>query len=171
MAQGESVVSREHPDLDIEADLTFQKKEWRARRILFALLCAFVVAAALGATGMGGPLSDATAGREDDPIFVEFQRVVRRGAIATMRLHLHSAPGVVKFWVSAPYFEHVRIQSVAPQPQVVAVEQNRHVYTMQSGSPDITITLDVEHQTVGKLDAAVGLVDGPFVQFSQLALF
>jgi hypothetical protein len=171
MAQGPSVVTRKRRDLDIDEDVTFQQKEWRVQRIGFALLCAFVVAAALGVTGMGGPLSSGNAGRRDDPVFVEFERFVRRGAKATITLHLHSVPGPVRFWVSAPYFEHVRVESVAPQPQIVEVEQNRHVYTIQSGLPDVTVTLDVEHRTVGPLDAAVGLVDGPFVQFSQLALF
>ncbi len=171
MAEGEDIVSRPSRDLDIDEDLNFQQKEWRAQRIGIALLFIFVVGAALGLTGMGGPLSAGEAGRRDEPVFVEFERFVRRNAMSTIRLHLHGTPGPVRFWVSAPYFNHVRIESMAPQPQIVAVELHRHVYTIQSGSPDVTVTLEVEHQRSGKIDAAVGLVDGPFVQFSQLALF
>jgi hypothetical protein len=135
------------------------------------LLAAFVIAALLGVTGMGGPLSNGTAGQRDGPVFVEFERFVRRGAMSTLRLHLRASPGTVRFWVSAPYFQHVRVESVAPQPQIVSADANRHVYTIQAVSPDVTVTLDVEHQSVGRIDAAVGLVDGPSVQFSQRALF
>jgi hypothetical protein len=171
VAQGKSVVTKKRRDLEIEEDLAFQQKEWRAQRIGFTLLVSFVLAAFLGVTGVGGPLSKGTAGQETGPVYVEFERFVRRGAVSTITLHLHSAPGAVRFWVSAPYFEHVRVEGVAPQPQLVSVESNRHVYTIHTGSHDVTVTLDVEHQSVGKVDAAVGLVDGPSVQFSQRALF
>jgi hypothetical protein len=171
VAQDEGVVTRKRRELEIDEDLEFQKKEWRAQRVGFLLLVAFVLAALLGVTGMGGPLSNGTAGQQDGPVFVEYERFVRRGAMSTIRLHLRTAPGTVRFWVSAAYFEQVRVESVAPHPQTVSADANRRVYTIQAGSPDVTVTLDVEHQSAGRIDVAVGLVDGPFVQFSQRALF
>jgi hypothetical protein len=171
VAQGNDVVTRKRRDLDIDEDLNFQNKEWHVQRVGTWLLFAVVLGAALGLTGMGGPLSKGEAGRRDEPVFVEFERFVRRGATSTIVLHLHSAPGAVSFWVSAPYLAHVRIDSVAPRPERVAVEQGRHVYTIQSGSSDVAITLVMEHLRMGTIDAAVGLVDGPSVQFSQVALF
>ena len=157
--------------LDIDEDLAFQKKEWFFQRIGMALLVLFVVAALLGFTGVGGPLSRGEAGEPGGAVHVEYERFVRRGGLSTLKLRLRTAPGDVRFWVSAPYFEHVRINSVAPTPELVAVETDRHVYLIRSGSPDVIITLKVEHESAGTLDAEVGLVGGPSVRFSQLAMF
>jgi hypothetical protein len=164
-------MSRTSRGLDVDEDIAFQKKEWLAQRVGIALLFAFVASAALGLTGMGGPLSRGAAGRPEDPVFVQFDRFVRRGAAATITLHLRAAPGDVNFWVSAPYFEHVRISSVAPPVDNVRVDADRHVYTVQSESSDVVITFEVEHHRIGIIDARAGLVGGPSVRFRQLAYF
>ena len=157
--------------LEIDEDISFQKKEWFFQRIGMALLWLFVVAALLGFTGMGGPLSRGEAGEPGGPVHVEYERFVRRGGLSTLKLHLRSAPGDLRFWVSTPYFEHVRIDSIAPTSELVSVETDRHVYLIRSGSPSVTVTLEVEHEAFGTLDAEVGLVGGPSVRFSQLAIF
>jgi hypothetical protein len=54
---------------------------------------------------------------------------------------------------------------------VATVEASRHVYLIRTGSQDVTVTLEVEHQTVGRLEAEVGLVGGPSLRFSQVAIF
>ena len=164
-------MSKKSRTLEIDEDLQFQRKEWLFQRIGAALLVVFVVAALLGFTGMGGPMSHGEAVGQDGLLHVEYERFVRRGGMSTVRLHLRSAPGDVRFWVSAPYFEHARIESVAPTPELVSVESDRHVYLIRSGSSDVTVTLEVEHEAVGRLDAEVGLVGGPSVRFSQLAIF
>ncbi len=157
--------------LDVDEDLAFQKNEWAVQRVGIGLLYVFVLAAAFGATGMGGALSRGEAGRPEEPVFVEYERFVRRGAASTVRLHLRTPPGEVKFWVSAPYFEHVRVESVAPPVQNVLVDENRHVYTIQSGSAGVVVTLEVQHHSIGTIDAEAGLVGGPAVRFRQLAYF
>lgn len=137
-----------------------------------AVLGAFVVAAALGFTGMGGPASHAEAGEPGGPLSIEYERFVRYGAKATMKLHLQSdPPGLIQFWVSAPYLEGVKIESVSPTPQTVTVEGSRHVYTIRAGSPDVTVTVQMEHQTFGRIETEVGVVGGARVSFQQLSLF
>ena len=37
--------------------------------------------------------------------------------------------------------------------------------------PEITVTLEVEHKTIGRIHGEVGLIGGPSVRFSQLSLF
>jgi hypothetical protein len=158
--------------LEIEEDIRFQRNEWLFQRIGVVVLCAFVVAAAIGLTGMGGPLSHAEAGERGGPLFVEYERFVRRGAKASMSLHVHSdPPGFIQFWVSAPYLEDVIVDSVAPIPQTVTVEGSRQVYTIRAALPDITVTLEMEHKTFGRLTGEVGIVGGPSVNIRQLSLF
>jgi len=167
------MLSLGYPDrsIEIDEDLKFQKKEWFYQRIGMAGLVLIVLAALLGFTGMGGPFSHGDVGDPSGPLHVEYERYVRRGGLSTLTLHLHTSPGDVRFWVSAPYFEYVRIDSVAPTPEMVSVDAGRHVYLIRSSSPDVTVTLKVEHESAGTLDAEVGLVGGPSVRFSQLAIF
>src|SRR5688500_4063366 len=171
LAQGEGVMSKKARTLEIDEDLRFQRKEWFFQRIGALLLVLFVIAALLGFTGMGGPLSHGEAGERSGPLHVAYERFVRRGGTSTVKPHLRSAPGDVRYWVSAAYFEHARIEAVAPTPELVTVEAYRHVYVIRSGAAAVTVTLEVEHKAVGTLDAEVGLVGGPSVRFSQLAIF
>ena len=164
-------MSKKLRTLEIDEDLQFQQKEWRFQRVGIGFLSLFVLAALLGFTGMGGPMSRGEAGERGGAIHVEYPRFVRRGSMSAVKLHLHGAPGDVRFWVAAPYFERIRIESVAPTPELVEVETGRHVYMIRAGSPDVTVTLKVEHEAAGILEAQVGLVDGPSVRFSQVSFF
>ena len=157
--------------LEIDEDLRFQEKEWRFQRVGLVVLCLFVAASALGVTGMGGPLSRGEAGDRNGPLWVEYQRFVRRSAIATMKVHLRVAPGDVRFWISQDYFAHITVNSMVPEPQLVAIENGRQVYAFHAVTSDATITLEVEHETFGRLEAGIGLVDGPSTRFHQLSLF
>ena len=165
-------MSKKARTLEIDEDLAFQHREWLFQRIGIAVLFVFIVSAGLGFTGMGGPMSHAEAGERGAPLHIEYERFVRSGAQSTMKLNLHSdPPGFIQFWLSAPYLEDVVIQSVAPIPQTVTVEGSRHVYTIRAASTDVTVKVDMEHQTSGTLEGEVGIVGGPTVSFWQLSLF
>ena len=160
-----------HRSLEIDEDVAFQQKEWIFQRIGLAALVLFVLAALLGLTGMGGPLSRGEAGDSNGPLHVEYERFVRRGSSSKMTLHVRGATRAIRFWVSAPYFEHVQINSVVPAPDLESVETDRHIYEIRAGSPDVTVTVNVKHEGMGSLDAEVGLVDGPSVRFTQFSIF
>lgn len=157
--------------LEIDEDLSFQKREWLFQRIGLGVLFLFVLTALLGFTGMGGPFSHGEAGERGGPVFVEFERFVRRGTTSTVRIHLRGAPGDVRLFVWAPYLEDARIESVAPEPELVTIEAARHVYLIRLGSSEALVTMHIDHESYGTLEAEVGLVDGPSVRFTQLALF
>lgn len=164
-------MSRKARTIEIDEDIAFQRKEWFAQRVGIVMVSLFVLAALLGLTGAGGVLNHGTAG-ERGGVSVEYERVVRRGGMATMTLRLHSdPPGFIQFWVSAPYLADVRIDSVAPMPQTVTVEESRQVYTIRAASPDVAVTLEMEHMTWGRLEGEVGIVAGPSARFSQISLF
>jgi hypothetical protein len=165
-------MSRQAPALEIDEDAGFQRREWRLQRIGAALLGTFVIAAALGVTGMGGPVSRAEAGERGGPLFVEYSRVVRRGAKARMTLHIRGdSSGFIRFWLSAPYLEQVLVESVAPVPETATVESARRVYTIRAASPDVAVTVEMEHQTFGRRTGEVAIVGGGTVTIRQLSLF
>ena len=147
-------MNRKGRTLEIEEDLRFQRKEWLFQRVGIAILFASVIAAALGATGMGGPLSHAEAGERGGPLFVEYERVVRRSAKASMKLHFRSdPPGFIQFWVSAPYLADVIVESVSPTPQTVTVEASRHVYTIRAASQPRDVLAYLGYPIVRRLQA------------------
>ena len=157
--------------LEIDEDIVFQRREWLAQRVGKFFLFVIVVCALIGITGMGGPLSRGEAGEPAGGVHVEYERVVRRSATATMTLHFRGGPGEVKFWVAAPYVSNVVVQTVVPTPSAVSVEHERYVYTVQAGTPDISVILQMKHMTVGRIEAELGLVEGPSVRFTQVSLF
>lgn len=171
MAESESVVSKMHGTLEIEEDLDFQRKEWRFQRAGVAVLFLFVVASLLGLTGMGGLFAHGEAGDASGAVHVEYERFVRRGSFSRITVRFRTTPGAVRFWVGAPYLERVQIDSVVPVPENESVEADRHVYVIRAGSPDVSVTLNVQHGQAGTLPGEVGLVDGPSVRFSQLSIF
>lgn len=158
--------------IEIDEDLAFQRREWLSQRIGVVVLSVFVMAAFLGLTGSGGMFSHATSGEHGGPVSVEYERVVRRGAATTMTLHLHSdPPGFIQFWISAPYLADLHIESVSPVPETVTVEESRLVYTIRAASPDVAVTLHVEHKRWGTREGEVGIVGGPSARFSQISIF
>ena len=164
-------MSGKHGTLEIEEDLGFQRKEWTFQRVGVAFLFLFVIGALLGLTGMGGLFARGEAADASGAVRVEYERFVRRGSFSRITVRFHTTPGAVRFWVGAPYLERVNIDSVVPVPESVSVEENRHVYIIRAGSPDVFVTLNVKHDQAGTLHGEVGLVDGPSVHFSQLSIF
>jgi hypothetical protein len=158
--------------LQIDEDIDFQRREWKAQRFGVALLSLFVLSAALGLTGMSGPLNHGQVGEPTDDIDVEYDRVVRRGATANLTLHLRGhAAKEVQFWLSAPYLEALTVDRVVPQPVAESVERDRHVYTVHAGSREITIRLEAKHKTIGRIHGEIGLIGGASVSFTQWSLF
>lgn len=160
-----------HRGLQIDEDSGFQKKEWFVQRVGIALLFLFVAAAALGVMGRGGPFSSGAAGERGGPLFVEFERFVRRDAESMLTVHLRAAPGELRFWVSAPYLRQVQVDSVMPDARLVSADDYRYVYAIHTAAPEVTVRLVFVHRAAGRLNGEVGLLDGPSVRFTQLSWF
>ena len=158
--------------LQIDEDITFQRKEWIAQRIGVVALSLFVLGALFGLTGKSGPLSHGEAGDRNGALHVEYDRIVRRGAQAYLKLHVRStAPGDLQFWISTPYLRDVTIEKIVPEPDAEGVETERHVYALRAGTRDVTIAFEIEHRTIGLVHGEIGIVGGPAVRFTQWSLF
>jgi hypothetical protein len=158
--------------LQIDEDITFQRREWMAQRVGIALLFVFVLGALLGLTGVSGPLSQGDVSDSAGIVRVEYDRVVRRGAQASVKLHVRStAPGDLQFWISAPYLRDVTIEKIVPEPDAEALETERHVYALRAKARDVTVSFEAEHRTIGRVHGEIGIVGGPSVRFTQWSLF
>jgi hypothetical protein len=101
--------------LEIDEDMAFQRKEWLAQRLGVVLLFVFVLGALLGLTGMGGPLSHQVIGKPTDPVQLEYDRFVRRGGIAKVKVRLNGTSSEPRLWISSDYLDHAHIQSIDPR--------------------------------------------------------
>ena len=158
--------------IQIDEDLSFQRKEWVSQRVGIGVLALLLVAAVLGFTGSGGPFSHAETSDASGALRVEYERIVRRGAQSTMTLHLAGGkPGSRSFWFSTDYFKGIDLETVVPDPEAVTAEGDRYVYTIRSTGSDATVTVHMRPTRVGRIDVDVGVVDGPSVRFHQTSLF
>jgi hypothetical protein len=165
-------VSKKASILEIEEDLGFQRREWFWQRVGFGVLTLFVLAAFLGMTGAGGALSEREISDPSGRIRIAYERVVRRGAVSEVRIHLQNdPPGFVQFWIASPYLEFVNIESIEPEPETITAESERHVYTVRAGSSGVSVSLQTKHVQSGRFEASIGIVNGPAVRFTQFSWF
>jgi hypothetical protein len=105
---------RRHGDLEIQEDLPFQRREWLAERMAWAVMGLLIAAAILGLFGTG-PLSRMTAGDWAGPLWLEYERFARLLAPAVLRVHLGPAAArdrTVSLWIDRRYMENVELQQV-----------------------------------------------------------
>jgi hypothetical protein len=106
--------------LELEEDLAFQRRQWRAAQVLWLVLVATMVATALGVFG-NGLLSQARVGPAHG-LHVEYERIVRFGA--SVRLVVRATPrpdGAVRFTIDRSLLEAFRVQDITPQPSETAL--------------------------------------------------
>lgn len=156
------------PELEVDEDLAFQQRLWRAQRCAWGLLLAFIAAAALGLTGRG-PLSYAETG---GPVRVAYERFVRREAPTTVRVSLAAGAGRsgrVSVWIDRRYFERVDLDEVTPQPIQTEASADRFTFTfavpVPSDSTAVLFRFSPGRMGVGH--ARVGLGGGPPVVLTQ----
>ena len=158
-------------DLEIDQDLDFQRREWRYQRVGIGVLFAFVLAAALGVTGMGGPLSKGSVRDQDGHLIAEYERFVRRHARSQVRLMIENTSGEVRIAINTSYLNQVAWRSIVPPPEAVVAEGNRRILLFRSASPQLLIQAEIEPQVAGSVHAEISAADGPAIRFHQWSIF
>lgn len=158
-------------DLEIGQDIIFQRREWSAQRIGWALMALLILAGLAGLFG-AGPLSQATAGSEGGPLWIEYDRFERRQAPAMLRVHLGpgaASNGQAQVWLSRNYVEAIEIEQIIPQPERVEAGPERMIYVFNVGdtSQPTAITFYLKPQAIGAIQAQAGLADEQPLNFSH----
>ena len=157
-------------DLQIEEDLSFQRHQMRFERIGWAVMGLVVLAALVGLLG-GGPLSTATAGTDDDPIRVRYERFDRRArpTVLTVELVPPATEGQARVAVDRAWAEGVTIEAIQPEPESVDVGPEHLVYAfaVQPGAERVQVTFQFEYERWGWLACEIGLDGGPAQSFGM----
>lgn len=158
-------------DLEISQDLSFQERIWRIQRIAWIIMALLVIFTILGLFGEG-PLSSARAGNPGEGLWLDYPRFVRNQS--QFSIQIHTSPAViveekVRMEIEDEYLQKMRIERISPAPGRVISSGESHVFefdvTGTQVSPDITLFLNPD--TVGLLEAQIGVSDGMVVNFSQ----
>lgn len=158
---------KDKPGLEIQQDLEFQKKEWRAARITWVVLLTIMVATLLGVFGKG-PLSKAEASDSAGAFRVEYQRFGRFGA--SMRLLVFAPPGPdssVRFALDGALLRSFQVKTITPRPSMELLLGDGVEYRFD-GAPDQHAPVIFELQPAARwfVSGSVRTV-GARVQFRQ----
>lgn len=158
-------------DLELEQDLTIQRRLWKVQRVGWAIMILVALAVLLGLSGRG-PLSHTTAGESGDPLSLEYERFGRFHAPTMLRVQLGasaSRAGKARIWFSRNYLEAVEIERVTPEPERVEAHRDRFIYVFDLAEPNqpTAITFFLEPDQIGSLPGQVGLDGSQPLTFGQ----
>ena len=160
--------------LDIDVDEQFQRREWRAERVGWALMLALVIAGMLGVFGEGW-LSQTSTEVVGGRLRVDYERIARHGSPASLRVALAPgavATGVALVWLDREYLEGVEVEGIEPQPDASWVARDRVVFAVRLSNPadSAYVTFTLTPDDFWSRSVRVGLDGGPSVAFRQFVL-
>ncbi len=86
--------AKREADLEMRQDLEFQRRMWVVQRVGWVMMALAALAALLGLFGGAGASSGATAGSREAPLSIEeYERFLRVGKPAALRVHVGAPPG------------------------------------------------------------------------------
>src|SRR4051794_29562988 len=112
-----SVVNREG-DLELGSDMRFERRWWKAERVLWGFLGLFLACGAAGLFGRGW-LSKATTAPPGAGLEVRYERVTRSQTPALLEIRLGAAAiqsGRVRLHANADLLRRLGVQQTVPRP-------------------------------------------------------
>ena len=158
-------------DLEVHQDLPHERLEWKIERVGWVVLLLVLLGALAGLLGPG-PLSRATAGQEDSALRVQYNRLARHQAPEILGVRIAPAAdrdGQVRLWLSAEYVHSIELHHIDPEPEHVEAGPKRFTYTFNfsDAQSPTTVKFHFEPNTFGRLPVAIGLDEGPQLDFTQ----
>lgn len=153
--------------LEIDQDLSLQRRMWHVQRGGWLAMCLLLVAALLGVFG-NGPASRSSS--DGAGLRLEYERFLRFKAPTALKLRVSSkaANGILPLQVSSEFLEHVRLESVHPQPSRVEAGQLWTTYFFVRSEPDaFTVVFHFKPEAIGRLTGEFKLARGQPLSFLQ----
>ena len=156
----------------IENDPRFQKRQWLAERIGWAVMAGIIIGAVAGLFGGGGPLARATAATADGTVRVEYARFARHHAPTSLDVTFASAPaaGEVRIRVSKEFLDAMEVRSILPHPITSALAERQYVFVFERPAPagEARVRMELESAKFGTTSGWIAVNDGAPIVFRQL---
>ena len=166
------MANERRPDLELEIDDAFQRREGRVQRVGWIVLAVTVVGALLGVTG-GGPL----AKRRLDAagLDVQWERIARAEARTEIRL---GAParlfrdGAFTVRIARPAFDQFKVEEIRPEPEHVSVGDAfvEYRFAVPAGAHSTAVFLALRPERIGEHELTIAVAGAPAVVIRQFAL-
>jgi hypothetical protein len=157
--------------VDLNQDMDYQRREWRAERIAWVFFTLVIVAALLGLLGQG-PLSKARAGDPDAGLELIWERIDRNHAPTQMTLMLSPAViqnGTARVSFTREYIDRIEIDEVVPEPQSVETTPDGVTYAFEAedASQPVAVEVDFQYARPGMARGEVSVEGGPTLPISS----
>jgi hypothetical protein len=156
-------------DIEVAQDLTFQRREWKIQRVARYIMLLLAMVALAGGFG-DGVLASARRQTPAGEIELRYDRITRHHSQSKLEIDLpQRASAEVALWLLANYVDGLEVIDIVPQPDRVVIGTSRITYHFKSAqSPRITFVL--KPVDFWRRQGAVGLENGPVLQFTQFVL-
>lgn len=152
-------------DLEISQDMEFQRRSWTVERVGWVLMLLFVVAAALGLFGGGGPFSDITTGSETDDLQIQHPRFAREGRPMSLSIQAQPAEGQgsLRLHFDEAYIAYFQMDQIMPVPSQVEAGGGQiiYVFALANAGDRITIMFDMTPEYSGLVSGQIGIEGSP----------
>lgn len=158
-------------DLEINEDLRFQRREWKAERVGWSVLVAVILIAGAGVFGHG-PISWTSATTPGDALRVDYERFGRRGGPQALVVEVSPSQADGGEWqveVTREYLAGFDVDAITPEPDSVESTDRTVRYTFSQAQPSASLKakFSVTPSTLWSTTGSVSVAGGPAIQFRQ----
>lgn len=164
-------VSGSKDGLEISQDLSFQRREWRAQRVIWIFIVVLLAAALAGLIGPG-PLSLVSAG--SSRFQIRYLRFGRWQAPESLVISISGeGPRPLQVSFNRSYLDSMSVQQITPQPASARLSGGAFIYSFATGKGSSTdITFDLQPSSMGLIHGTITMLvaggQGPRLDFRQL---
>lgn len=135
-------------NLEIDQDLEFQRRDWRAQRVGWVVMLLLILGSLAGLFGRG-PVAHASVG--GTPLRVEYDRLVRHQADAELMLRL--APGATagqaRIQLDSALLNAIRIERLTPEPDSETATREGVVFDFAVDDAESPLTIRLDYRATG----------------------
>jgi hypothetical protein len=157
--------------IDIDEDIVYQEREWKAQRVGWVIIWLLLLAALLGVFGKG-VLSDAQAADPTQVLSVKYARFERYRSPTTIELVIGpTLTGAGKFAIALnrEFVDRVSIDRIDPEPESVKSDSNRLLYEFEvtADNQPAHVYINYEYAQFGASEVQINLENGPALVLHQ----
>ncbi|MDO6392306.1 hypothetical protein Q4E40_19380 [Pontibacter sp. BT731] len=142
-------------ELEIDEDIQLESTNWKVQRVAWVLMAFVVFAALLGFTGNGGigNLQRLKAGDSAEGLEVEYERFLRRGAPAEIKVKLvpSSADSLTDLRLNKDFYEKLQVEKILPEPSGQYTHEQGITYRFASANQPFLVIFYVKPEGMGSL--------------------
>lgn len=142
-------------ELEIDEDIQLESTNWKIQRVAWVVMALVVFAALLGFTGNGGigNLQHLKAGDSAEGLEVAYERFLRRGAPAEIKVKLAPSSGDshTELRLNKAFYEELLVERIVPEPSEQYTNEQGITYRFASTNQPFSVIFYVKPDGMGSL--------------------